>query len=41
MTLKKMLKAMKANSAAFMIMPIVARRSAKSRRSNSHFAAAS
>ena len=31
----------KTNSAAFVIMPIVSRRSAKSRRSSSHFAAAS
>jgi hypothetical protein len=41
MTPNRTVQAMKTNSAAFMIMPIVSRRSAKSRRSISHFAAAS
>jgi hypothetical protein len=41
MTPNRIVQAMKTNSAAFMIMPIVSRRSAKSRRSISHFAAAS
>jgi len=38
MTPNRIVQAMKTNSAAFMIMPIVSRRSAKSRRSISHFA---
>ena len=41
MTPNRIVQAMKTNSAAFMIMPIVSRRSARSRRSISHFAAAS